>query len=40
MKWRKLKKAALVVACVVPGASLLAGDELANLKYHKPKKGR
>lgn len=37
MKWRRVKKVALVIACVIPGTSLLAGDELAKPKYRKVK---
>ena len=35
VRYRRLKKAALLVGCVLPGASLMCGDELAKSKYHR-----
>ena len=33
MTWRKLKKTALLIGCVVPGLGPLCGDELSKPKY-------
>lgn len=38
MKWRRAKKAVLLVGCVVPPFSLICGDELAKPKYRKRKR--
>jgi len=35
MKKRKLKKALLIVGCLVPGIGLVCGDELAKPKWRK-----